>query len=114
MSAVPNAAPASTSLITNPPIGEFDAIYEAYKQTLLEEKYYANRLTFLRNINTLYEIVIAIGTSTAIAGWAAFQQVPLGKTSWAIFSGVVTVLVILKPILQIPKQIEEYTNLYTG
>ncbi|HXI90810.1 MAG TPA: hypothetical protein VNO24_12405 [Blastocatellia bacterium] len=114
MSATQNPIPAApVNLITNPPIGEFDAIYTTYTAALLSNKYYANRLTFFRRVNKIYEIVLAIGTSTAVAGWAVFQENP-GKTFWAIFAGMITLLVILKPILQIPKDIEDYANLYTG
>lgn len=113
MSAPQNPAPSPTNIITNPPIGEFDAIYEAYNEALLREKYYANRLTLYRRVNKIYEIVLAIGTSTVIAGWAVFQANP-GKAFWSVFSGVITVLVILKPLLQISKDIEDYTNLRTG
>jgi hypothetical protein len=113
MSAIPTTAAPTANLITNPPKGEFDAIYEAYDKSLVSERYYASRLTFYRQINKVYEIVLAIGTSAAIAGWAVFQENP-GKTFWAIFSGIVTILVILKPILQIPQDIEYFTNLHTG
>lgn len=113
MSAVPAAATAASNVITNPPKGEFDAIYATYTNALVSEKYYASRLTSVRRLNKIYEIVLAIGTSAAVAGWTIFQENP-GKIFWAVFSGVITILVILKPILQIPKDIEDYTNLYTG
>src|SRR5713101_7086005 len=87
-------APTPTNVITNPPLGEFEAIYDTYKRALRSEKYYASRLTFYRRANKIYEIVLAIGTSAAIAGWTVFQQNP-GRVFWGIFSGVVTVLVIL-------------------
>lgn len=109
----PTNPPVAPNLITNPPRGEFDAIYTTYKDVMRTEKYYAYRLKSYQRLNKFYEIILAIGASTAIAGWAGFRDNP-GKIFWGVFSSVVTVLVILKPILQIPKDIEDYTNLHTG
>jgi hypothetical protein len=37
---------------------------------------------------------------------------PVGKTSWALFVGVVGIMSVLKPILQLPKAIERYSKLH--
>lgn len=93
---------------------ELGVIYDQFRTAAMNEKYYANRLTHLTNWNRYYEIVLAIGTSTAIAAWAIWEQNNWGKVFWAGFSGVVTLLAIIKPFLKLPDQIEKYSTLHTG
>ena len=80
----------------------------------MNSAYYAARLTSFRIYNKSYEIILAIGTSSAIAGWPFFQEWTVGKKIWAVFSALVTVLAVLKPILQLPRQIERYSKLHVG
>jgi hypothetical protein len=95
-------------------IGLLNEIYDFYRTVLLNEKYYANRLTQYKRMNLAYEIILAVGTSTAIAGWAIWQESRAGKIFWSGFAGLVTLLAVIKPMLQTPKEIENYTMLFTG
>lgn len=79
----------------------------------MSRDYYACRLAQVKRWNFMYEIVLAVGTSGTVAGWYLWQT-PAGKTSWALFAGLVAILSILKPILQLPKEIERYSKLHTG
>ena len=93
---------------------ELNVIYDTYRNASMHEKYYGNRLTHLTNWNRSYEIVLAIGTSTAIAAWAIWEQNNWAKVFWAIFSGLITLLAITKPFLKMPEGIEKYSTLHTG
>ena len=84
MSATQPTAPTASNIITDPPIGEFETLYDFYIKALVSQKYYASRLTSSKRLNKIYEIVLALGTSTAIAGWAVFQNsspTPSGRSS---------------------------------
>ena len=93
---------------------ELGVIYDTYRTAAMNEKYYANRLTHIRNWSRYYEIVLAIGTSTAIAAWAIWEQNYWTRIFWAVFSGVISVLAIVKPFLKMPEEIEKYSTLHTG
>lgn len=93
---------------------ELGVIYDTYRTAAMNEKYYANRLTHITNRNRIYEIVLAIGTSTAIAAWAIWEQNDWAKIFWAAFSGLITLLAIVKPFLKMPEEIEKYSTLHTG
>jgi len=89
-------------------------IYGDYRTVFMNEKYYRYRLTRFRNYNLAYEIALAIGASSTIAAWSIFHDWAAGKKLWAVYSGLVALLAILKPILQIPSQIERYSKLHVG
>jgi hypothetical protein len=93
---------------------ELGVIYDTYRTAAMNEKYYANRLTYLTNLNRYYEIALAIGTSTAIAAWAIWDINSLAKGFRAVFSGAITLLAIIKPFLKMPEDIEKYSTLHTG
>jgi hypothetical protein len=82
---------------------ELGVIYDTYRRSAMNEKYYANRLTHLTNWNRYIEIVLAVGTSTAIAAWAIWTLNSWAKVFWAGFSGVITLLAITKPFLKMPE-----------
>ncbi|HEX8475082.1 MAG TPA: hypothetical protein VF666_13715 [Pyrinomonadaceae bacterium] len=89
-------------------------VYDNYRTARMSREYYACRLSFFQNCNFWYEIVLAIGTSgSAISGWYVWQTAT-GKTVWAILTGAAALLAILKPALQLPKHIEQYSKLHTG
>jgi hypothetical protein len=93
---------------------ELNVIYGTYRTSAMNQKYYANRLTHLTRLNRYYEIVLALGTSTAIAGWALWTLNDWTKVTWSVFSGVITLLAISKPFLKMPEDIEKYSTLHTG
>jgi len=94
-------------------IAQLIEVYEVYRDALLNRKYYAQRMTFHKTVNQYYEIILAMGTSSTIAAWA-FWKTGLGELAWTLIGGLVAVLVILKPIFQLSKEIERFTKLYIG
>jgi hypothetical protein len=88
-------------------------IYDDYRTVWMSREYYACRLSRYQRYNLVYEVALAVGASSTVAGWYIWQT-PAGKTSWAVFAGVVAVLAIIKPILQLSKEIERYSKLFVG
>lgn len=88
-------------------------IYDDYRNVQMSRDYYACRLVLFKRCNLVYETLLALGVSGTVAGWYLWQT-PAGKTSWALFAGLVAIMSILKPILQVPKAIERYSKLQTG
>jgi hypothetical protein len=93
---------------------ELDWLYDQYRITIMNRLYYADRLEWSKWWNLTFEIIIAIGTSGVIAGWAIWSSTTFGKYFWPGFAGFVAVLTILKPILQLPLRIERYSKLWSG
>ena len=94
--------------------GRLRRVYDNYRAVWMSRDYYACRLDYLQKCNLWYEIVVAIGASgSAVSGWYVWQT-QAGAFVWALIAGAAALLAILKPILQLPKQIERYSKLYTG
>jgi hypothetical protein len=98
------------------PEGRLEYIYDAYRNELLNRKYFAAMLSRYRHLNTSTEILVAIGGGSATAGIASmaiFETLP-GKYVWLLVSAAATVLSVIKPVLKIGDKIENYTKLYAG
>jgi hypothetical protein len=89
--------------------------YATYRAASFDRKYYGQQLSHYQKYNFLMEIAIAIGAagSGGLAGLAVWGTIT-GKYAWLAISGVATLLSVVKPILQLGKQIEKYTKLYIG
>ena len=89
-------------------------LYDNYRTTRMSRDYYACRLDYLQKCNLWYEIVLAVGAGgSAISGWYVWKT-SAGTWVWAFIAGASAVLAILKPILQIHRQVERYSKLYTA
>jgi hypothetical protein len=67
----------------------------------------------LRNVNLTYEIVLAVGTSSAVAGFSFWQEAA-GKTIWAAIGGLTTLLAIVKPVLNFPATLRRKQELLSS
>lgn len=88
-------------------------LYEKYRTALLNRKYYGKRLSDMHRLNLIFEILIALGTSSALGAWIIWRD-SLGSTFWAVISGLAAILAVVKPILNITGKIERYTKLFVG
>jgi hypothetical protein len=90
-------------------------IYNAYRTGLLNKKYYGEKLVNCQRYNLYMELAIALGAtgSGGVAGLAIWGTIT-GKFAWLVISGVATVLSVIKPVMQLGKEIEKYTKLYSG
>jgi hypothetical protein len=48
-----------------------------------------------------------------VAGWYVWET-RSGKLAWGAYAGFVAILAVIKPIVQVPKEIERYSKLHTG
>lgn len=87
-------------------------IYKDYRNMCLNKKYYACRLRRVQRLNFWYEIILAIGTSGTVAGWAIWQQ-PNWQPVWIGIGVIVAICSIIKPILNFSGEIERFTTLET-
>lgn len=90
-------------------------LYDAYRTALLNKKYYSHQLTKLRRLDLYMEVAIAIGGagSGGVAGLAVWGSIN-GRYAWLSISAAAAVLSVIKPLLQLGKQIEKYAKLYSG
>src|ERR1700683_3180401 len=88
------------------------AIHDEFRSAALNAKYFGYRLDRYQLGNKVLEIVIALGatTGTGIAGFAIWKN-GAGTTAWGIISGASIILAAVKPIIDLPKQIERYSKL---
>ena len=89
-------------------------IYDTYHKVCVNRKYYSYRLEMLKQWNTVIEILIAIGVSSSSVSALALWAGDFGKAAWGLLGAVVSILAIVKPFLQLPKQIERYSRLFVG
>jgi hypothetical protein len=89
------------------------ALYNTYRTSYMNKKYYGYRLNTVQKWTTVTEIIIAVGTSSSIGGLAFFQAGVL-KDVWGLMSALVAIVAIIKPVLQLNKQVERYSRLFTG
>lgn len=88
-------------------------IYDSYRIALMNQKYYRYELSRLQRFNSIFEIVIAVGTSgSGVSAWALWDS-DLGKVIWAVIAGPAAILAIIKPIIKHSKVIEDYSTRHT-
>lgn len=106
---------AMTSLTTRRLVADLGEIYDMYRTAALNKAYYGEMLTRYQRRNTWLEIAIAVGaTSSGLSGLAILNNWQDGKLAWGVITAVSGILAVAKPILQINKQVERYSKLFTG
>jgi hypothetical protein len=89
-------------------------IYDLYRTSLLNVKYYGYKLTIANRTSVAAEIVVVVGSATSgVSGWAVWTW-GYGKEIWLAFAAAATLIAALKPVLQINKKIELYGKLFGG
>lgn len=88
-------------------------VYDQYRTTRLNVKYHQAKLDYLKKWNYITEIILALSTSSSIAGlW--FWEGVLGGYLWKIIGSVAAVIAILKPILKLPDKIGKKEEILVG
>lgn len=94
--------------------GTLEQIYGKYREAYLNKLYYGLRLQRYSRFNTIFEIVIAVGsTSSGVSGWALWSD-EQGRKIWAFIAGAATLAAIVKPVLGIAGRIESYSKSLVG
>lgn len=88
-------------------------LYNTYRTAALNRRYYGAKLTHYRAWNLAFEIALAVGTSAAIGSWAIWRG-ESGQNIWAVMAALSTIIAVLKPILNLSKNIERYSKLFIG
>jgi hypothetical protein len=95
-------------------VAKLKYLYNVFRSAGLERKYYAARLT--RHTNTLWtlELILAVGTSSAVAGWGIWKLADGPELLWSFLGGLCTLIAVTKPVFRFPDQIQKYSKLWGG
>jgi hypothetical protein len=88
-------------------------LYDYYRTSLLNAKYYARRLEQLKLFSIWSDCLIAVAASASFAGFAIWKS-DLGKNIFTILLGIAAVLSVLRPIVRIPDKIDRISKLHYG
>ena len=94
-------------------VRELTYLYDSYRNTLLNRKYYGYRLGAFQAWNRGLEVVIAFGGSAAVGSWVVWEQ-QVGSFAWAAVGGLTTLIAIAKPVFDLPARIERYSKLFVS
>jgi hypothetical protein len=86
-------------------------IYDRYRTSLLNVKYYGHKLVWAQRVNLWMELVIAISACSGVSGWAIWGQ-EAGHQVWSFIAGSAAILAAIKPIVPLTKNISRYSKLY--
>jgi hypothetical protein len=98
---------------------KLEYIYELYKLSAINTRYYGWRLARTQRLSMVFEIIIALGaTGTGAAGLKALLTTgnlkEFFEEIWIFLAIISAILAITKPIVQLNKRVETYTKLFTG
>ncbi|MBY5413647.1 hypothetical protein HFO98_35935 [Rhizobium leguminosarum] len=95
-----------------------DALAEIYNllcRSAMNKEYYGRYLASTQKINSILEILIAVGaTGSGISALTIWAVKPYGPWIWGGLTAVSAMLAVAKPIIQLNKRIERLTKLYVG
>jgi len=89
-------------------------VNNTYRTALMNRRYYGYRLSVVKRRNTILEIVIAVGTSSAVGAWAIWKSTSIGANVWVVLAGLATLFAVVKPFLNLSKHVEKYSTLFVG
>ena len=85
-------------------------MYNELRTARLNVKYLQQKLRTLKRVNLSYEIILAVTTSSTVAGFSFWQE-GTGKAIWAGVGGLAAVLSVVKPILKLPETFQRKQEL---
>jgi|HubBroStandDraft_4_1064222.scaffolds.fasta_scaffold16155_4 hypothetical protein len=88
-------------------------VYDAYRTSLLNVKYYGYKLQHATRLNTGVEALIAITGAGGVSGWAIWNTGG-GQPIWAFIAGTSALLAAIKPVLPLTRNISRYSQLHAG
>jgi hypothetical protein len=90
-----------------------EAINDLYRTALFNRLYNATQLRRFRRCAAIADVLIAVGSSTAIAALTLWQQHD-GKIIWQGVGGGAALVGILRPAFRLGDQVQRYGELVTG
>jgi hypothetical protein len=88
-------------------------IYDAFRTSSLNVKYYGYKLQWATRLNTSAEVLIAVTSASGVSGWA-YWGTSGGHVIWAIIAGTAALLAAIKPVLPLTRNISRYSQLHAG
>lgn len=88
-------------------------LYDCYRTSILNRKYYGHRLARTRLLNRTIEIILAISAASAVGAWALWQT-SIGTIIWETLFSCATIIAVINPFLKLNDEIERYVKLYAG
>jgi hypothetical protein len=93
----------------------FDHIYDLYRNCILNELYYGDRLNLFTRSGLWLEVIVVVGSGTSgVAGWIIWTKYPALAALWAVVSAAATLLAALKPALRTDAKIKRYSSLFSA
>lgn len=86
-------------------------LYRELRNEMFNRDYYGCILHRRRRQDRIIQLLIAFGSSSAVAGWTVLREGP-GAGVWALMAALTTVLAIAQPILNLSKDVERYSKLF--
>jgi hypothetical protein len=90
---------------------ELRQLYDDYRSSLLNVKYYSARFVRYKRFNFWMEIFLAVTSSSAMATLTLWKT-GMGEVVWMVLGALTTLVAVVKPILQLPKSSERYQGLH--
>ena len=90
------------------------SVYDLYRETRLNVKYYSTKLSRLNKFNLALELIIAIAAPSSAIAALWFWDNDIGEVVWKYFGVIAAVAAILKPILSLSKKINSYSDVVSG
>jgi hypothetical protein len=90
-----------------------DSVWDVYDQlrtARLNIKYLQEKIRRLNRWNAFFEIVIAVTTSSTVAGFSFWRTV-YGGSIWTTVGTIAAILSVIKPILKFPEQLRRKEEL---
>jgi hypothetical protein len=88
-------------------------LYSRYRRCCFFQKYTGYRLNTFRKINVAMDLIIALATSSSLAGLAIFHT-QLGENTMTLLLALSVVISIVRPVLKVSEQIDKYFKLHYG
>jgi hypothetical protein len=92
-----------------------DHIYDLYRNCILNELYYGDRLNLFTRSGLWLEVIVVVGSGTSgVAGWIIWTKYPALAALWAVVTAASTLLAALKPALRTDAKIKRYSSLFSA
>jgi hypothetical protein len=89
-------------------------LYDEYRTSLMNAKYYAHRLEFMKRLSTATDdIVVAIASSAAFASLAVWKS-QIGINFFSVVLGTSALISALRPVLRMTERIDRCAKLHYG
>jgi hypothetical protein len=103
-------SPTSTAAYT-PEQAEVLRLHKLYRDCLLSQKYYAERLSTRKFWAFAMDLTMAIATSTALAGMAVMKTT-IGANLFSLILSLSVIVSVIRPLLKLSESIDRYSKLH--